>query len=215
MNEASDFDSPLKRDLRKSSLGGFIEAVYSPWLRANRRRAEKTLLDVKRCFEPLYAKHLANIARSDLDDYVASRLKDGRSAATIVRDLNNLRSVLRLALERGYLREHPFKGWRKPRVEDRGVTRYLTPEEEGCLREALKDREEKARVERRSANAWRTGRGYELLPEVAEDGYSDHLCPMVLLSLNTGLRYGELTGLDWSAVDSRAKVLTVTGRTAK
>jgi len=35
------------------------------------------------------------------------------------------------------------------------------------------------------------------------------------MSVNTGLRYGELAGLEWSAVDLRAKVLTVTGRTSK
>lgn len=215
LNETADHDSPLRRDLKKSSLGGFIGAAYAPWLRANRRRAEKTLLDLKRCFERLYAKRLTDITRGDLDAYVAARRDDGRSAATIVRDMNNLRSVLRLAIERGYLRENVFRGWRKPKVEDNGVTRYLSAEEEARLRASLAQRDEQARRERANANAWRTERGYELLPALSEKGFSDHLNPMVLLSLNTGLRYGELAGLEWSAIDFRAKVLTVTGRTAK
>jgi integrase len=215
LNETADEGSPLRRDPKKSSLGGFIEAHYTPWLRANRKRAEKTLLDLKRCFEPLYAKRLTAISGSDLDDYVAARRGEGRSAATIVRDLNNLRSVLRLALERRYLREHPFRGWRKPKVEDNGVTRYLSPEEEGRLRAALAERDEEARRERASANEWRAERGYALLSAITPTDYPDHLTPMTLLSLNSGLRFGELAALEWPAVDMRARVLTVRAATAK
>jgi integrase len=38
---------------------------------------------------------------------------------------------------------------------------------------------------------------------------------MVLVSLNTGLRYGELTALEWPSIDFPARVLTVVGKTAK
>ena len=213
LNEVADHDSPLRRDLKKSTLGGFIDQAYAPWARANRRRAEKCLLDLKRCFGHLYEKRLTDLARSDLDAYVAKKRDAGCSAATIVRDMNNLRGVLRLAIERGYLRESPFKGWRKPKVEDNGVTRYLSDDEEARLRRALLERNERARSERTRANAWRAERSYELLPEIV--GYADHVAPMVLVSLNSGLRFGELTALEWSAIDFHAKVLTVAGRTAK
>jgi site-specific recombinase XerD len=218
LNEAHDYGDPVKRDLNKSSLGGFIESTYAPWLRANRRRAEKTLEDLNRLrrdFESLYAKPLTNITTADLDAYVAARRDAGISSATVVRDLNNLQSVMRLALERRYLRESPFRGWRKPKPEDNGVTRYLSAEEEARLRATLTEREERARAERENANAWRAARGYELLAPIPAEAYSDHLTPMVLVSLNTGLRFGELTALQWSAIDLRAKVLTVAGRTAK
>lgn len=208
----------LKSDPQKSKLGGFVEAIYAPWLRANRRRAEKTLDDLarlKRGFEDLYEKRRRDISGDDLDGYVAARREEGISAATIARDLTNLQSVLRLAAEKRYLRDNPFKGWRKPKVEDNGVTRYLEPDEEERLRAALTERDEKNRQERESANKWRAERGYELLPAIGANDYSDHLAPMVLVSLNTGLRYGELTGLEWPAINFRAKVLTVTGRTAK
>ena len=215
LNEVHDFGDPLKRDLRKSTLGGFIESTYTPWLRANRRRADKTLSDLQRCFRRLYDKKLTDITRGDLDRYVSSRREEGRSGATIVRDLNNLRSVIRRALDGGYLRDNPFARWEKPKAEDNGKTRYLDAEEERRLRVALIERDDKMRQERISANDWRREREYDLLPEFSEKEYPDHLTPMVLVSLNTGLRYGELAGLEWSSIDFKAKVLTVTGKTAK
>jgi site-specific recombinase XerD len=214
-NEADDHGGALKRDPVKSTLGGFIESVYTPWINANRRRAEKTLSDLDRCFKHLFQKRLTDLARSDLDAYVASRRKEGLSAATIVRNLNNLRSVLRRAVDANYLRENIFRGWEKPKVEDKGVTRYLDADEESRLRAALAERDDKSRRERVTGNNWRTKRGIEPLPEFLEKDFPDHLTPMTLISLNTGLRYGELTGLEWSAIDFRARNLTVTGRTSK
>jgi hypothetical protein len=46
---------------------------------------------------------------------------------------------------------------------------------------------------RGSANAWRLERNKELLPVLAH--FEDHLNPAVLLSMNTGLRRGELLKL--------------------
>jgi site-specific recombinase XerD len=215
LNEAHDFGNAIKRDPVKSTLGGFIEAHYAPWVRANRRRGDKCISDLKRCFESIYGKRLTDITKSDLDRYVASRRDAGRSLATVVRDMNNLRSVLRRAIDANYLRDNPFKGWEKPEVEDAGVTRYLNEKEEARLRSVLRRRDDEARRERARGNKWRVKRGYELLPEIPKTRFSDHLAPMVLVSINTGLRYGELAGLESSAVDFRVKVLTVTGRTSK
>ena len=50
-------------------------------------------------------------------------------------------------------------------------------------------------------------RGYELLPEIV--GYSDHLTPMVLLSLNTGMRQGELFALAWEHIYLKHATLSV------
>jgi integrase len=134
------------------------------------------------------------------------------------RSLNNLQRVLRLAVESKpapYLRENPFKGWEKPEVEEGGAPRYLLEDEERRLRIALIERDDKARTERVKANDWRRARGYDRLPEFAEKEFTDHVAPMVLISLNTGLRYGELASLEWASIDLQACSLTVTGRTAK
>lgn len=215
LNEAHEHGDALRPDAHTARLGQYIEQEHAKWLRANQRRAEKTLLDLKRCFGHLYNKRLIDISRGDFDRYVSERMEEGVDAATVVRDLNALRKVVRRAQEGRYIRMNPFTGWKAPKPEDNGVTRYLDADEENALRKALKERDDKMRRERESANQWRAERGYELLPAIPEDQYPDHLTPMVLVSLNTGLRYGELTALDWSAVNFRARVLTVTGRTAK
>lgn len=215
LNKASDPSNPTWQAPKTATLAAFIEDEYAPWVRANRRRAEKTLTDLDRRFPRLIDRRISDLAAADLDEYVAARMGAGLSAATVVRDLNSLRGVLRLAVERGYVRDSIFRGWRKPKVEDAGVTRYLTAEEEKRLRAALKKRDEAARRGRVRGNKWRASRGYDPLPLIPKEGFSDHLTPMVLLSLNTGLRYGELAALAWGAIDLPARNLTVTGRTAK
>ena len=43
----------------------------------------------------------------------------------------------------------------------------------------------------------------------------DYLCIIVIVAMNTGLRRGELLNLNWSSVDLRKRILTVTAKTAK
>lgn len=45
--------------------------------------------------------------------------------------------------------------------------------------------------------------------------FGDHLTPAVLLSINTGLRRGEVLKLSWSSVDFNRRLLTVEGRNAR
>ncbi|HTC52719.1 MAG TPA: site-specific integrase [Steroidobacteraceae bacterium] len=52
-------------------------------------------------------------------------------------------------------------------------------------------------------------------PDSPADKVGDHLTPAVLLSLNTGLRRGEVLKLRWSSVDFNRRLLTVEGRNAK
>ncbi len=52
-----------------------------------------------------------------------------------------------------------------------------------------------------------------LLPPLIHFG--DHLTPAVLLSMNTGLRRGEVLKLRWGSVDFNRRLITVEGRNAK
>src|SRR3954452_24067935 len=66
-----------------------------------------------------------------------------------------------------------------------------------------------------NANAWRAERGYELLPDLRASAFSDYLKPLVLLSLHTGVRRGELFALTWQSVELQSGRITVHGATAK
>ena len=76
----------------------------------------------------------------------------------------------------------------------------------------LAEREQERRKRRASGNAHAARRGREPRPQWANDEYTDHLAPLVLLAMNTGLRRGELLGLTWEAVDRQAKRLKVTAQ---
>ena len=94
-------------------------------------------------------------------------------------------------------------------IDKRPHVRYLTPAEEKRLRAALETCDDRRRASREQANEWRRARGYAELP--AYGRYTNHLTPIVLLALNTGLRRGELLGLRWADVDRVARVLNVQG----
>ncbi len=93
--------------------------------------------------------------------------------------------------------------------------RFLADDEEKRLRAALAKRDREGISGRVRGNKWRTARGYELLPTMPAGGFVDHLTPMALIALNTGLRRGELTSLHWSDIDLEAKRLLVRAAAAK
>ena len=119
--------------------------------------------------------------------------------------------LFRSKLER--IRENPLKRMDKPRIDRIALVRFLDTDEEQRLRTALENRDAEMARARLSANAWRGERKKDVLPEILHFG--DHLTPAVLLSMNTGLRRGELLGLTWDRVDLLNKVLTVVGSTSK
>ena len=86
-------------------------------------------------------------------------------------------------------------------------------DEDARLRAALLARDDARRAARESANKWRRERGYQEWP--AYGAYTDHLTPLVLLGVNTGLRRGELLQLCWRDVDLQRRMLTVRGEGAK
>src|SRR5262249_11788771 len=68
---------------------------------------------------------------------------------------------------------------------------------------------------RDNANAWRRARDYKLLPDLRSLPFADHLMPMVIVSLQTGMRQGEVFGLTWADVDLKAARITIHGHKAK
>jgi integrase len=140
--------------------------------------------------------------------------REGLKPRTINRDIDRLHAVLAKAAKWGVLDGHPFKELKQLKTDQTGLVRYLNPDEETALRAALVGRERKLCEARIRFNTWRIARGKRPLPERTGD-YLDHLRPLVLVAINTGLRRAELLGLTWSAVDLHHKLLTVIATNAK
>lgn len=208
-------DPQAERRKRKAgTLRGFIETQYQPWAEANRKTGAQTVTRVLAVFPDLLLNRpIAELSSFQLEQWRTSRRKAGRQDTTINRDFDALRAVLSKAVEWGLIGDHPMKPVRRAKVDTLGRLRYLSPAEEERLRAALDTRDESRRDGRRRFNAWRAERGYKTLPEV--QGYPDHITPITLLALNTGLRRGELLGLTWGDVDFAGAIVTVRGASAK
>ena len=137
-----------------------------------------------------------------------------KQAVTINRNLQRLQGVLSKAVEWKVLERHPFAGLKPLKIDRTGRVRYLSAHEEGRMREALVQREDSLRQARVRFNAWLAARCRPTLP-LRTGEYFDHLRPIVLTALNTGLRRSELFHLRWEDVDLAAKWLRVNGETAK
>lgn len=110
---------------------------------------------------------------------------------------------------------NPLQKLKPLRTDGLSRTRYLTVEEENALRSSLTERDERLRENRANGNAWRRARHQAVLPDLSTSAFADYLQPMVLLSLNTGLRRGEVLRLKWSDIDLLIRKLVVRGDNAK
>lgn len=215
LGEVAEHGMPLADKEHRGPLtfGDFISKKYGPHVEAVNKAGAATIAALKAQFEDWNGKQLAQITKEDFDLFKAQRLKDGIHPSTVNRDMDRVKAAFSQAVEWGLVTQNPLKGMKRITrgIEDR--VRYLTPKEEKALRKALNEREANAKARRASGNEWRAARGQPLLKPIT--GYSDHLMPMTLLALNTGMRRGELTQLTWDDINMPAKILTVRAGYAK
>jgi integrase len=204
-----------RRLAKAHSLRSFVDEVYEPWAQANIRTASATVARLNASFAEHLDKQLGDLTPWIIEKWRAARIRDGAKAATVNRDLDDLKSSLTKAVAWGLIEANPIASVKRAKVDARRSPRFLSPEEESRLRCALDDREERIRRRRDSANAWRAERDYEPLPDLRGFVFVDYLKPLVLLSLHTGMRRGELFALTWGSIDLGAGRLTVHGTTAK
>ncbi len=199
---------------KSQTLSGFLEHQYGPWVLSQRKTGEATLKRIRSNFQYLSDRPLNEINAWVIEKWRSEALKAGKAKATVNRDLAALKACLAKAIEWELLSVHPLAKVRPVRTDRLARVRYLTDDEEQRLRAALMRREETMRQKRQTANEWRRARHRPALTGLSH-GYVDHLQPMILLAMNTGLRRGELFQLQWTDVDLPGKNLTVRGRTAK
>lgn len=205
-----------RRAIRSHTLKSFLNEVYGPAVLEQKKAGVATSKRLRACFKEFLGRKLSDpTLATALVNWRAKRLKAGKTTVTVNRDLADLRAMLQWAANHDYLDANPLVKIRPLKVDRRPRVRYLEPDEERRLFEALDARQGQQRQERDSANAWRRERGYRELPSLRDVEFTDHLKPMVLLTLNTGLRRGELFSLQWSDIDLDRAMLTVRGETSK
>lgn len=198
-----------------STYREFLDGDYGAWAKSNQKGHEQNLKRLATAFKTLLDRPLDKITGLDIERWRAVQVERGLSNQTINRDLASIKASFNRAVDWGLLTANPLTKIKKSRVDDCMKVRFLSEAEERRLRAAIEAREERRRVERDSANHWRVERGYVLLPSRRDFVFTDHVKPLILLSMNTGCRRGELFDLTWSNVDLDRRILTVTGATAK
>ena len=202
-----DPEGHAKRRGAADTLLEYINDHYEDHALARLKNGAKSVARVKAIWKTLLTKRMTDITDADINRLRNKRLLAGAAHATVNRDVAALSGVFTHWTENTKGAVHALVGMRPLDVADDETVRYLTPDESKRLRQALADRDAAASDARNNANEWRIERGYELLPEIT--GYCDHITPMVILSLNTGLRQGELFSLAWEQVDLQLKTITV------
>lgn len=178
----------------------FLKKHYFAWVDANHKSSKKTRRRLLNDCALFHATRLDSITPQMVEKWRTERISKGNSPHTANRCFAYLRASLSKAVEWGFLETHPLQRMKLIRTTSNVVVRFLSEEEEVRLRQALEGREASKKLTSPS-----------LLPNV----YSDHLMPMVLVSINTGIRRGELLNLRWTDVDLIGNRLTVAAISSK
>ncbi|MEE9452074.1 MAG: site-specific integrase [Gammaproteobacteria bacterium] len=201
---------------KQMSLKKFITQEYHPWVVAHRKAGKLTVDRIKRCFYQDFSDlPLDKITVQAVDKWRTERVNKGRSKYVVNTDIATLKAVFSKAVEWEMIEVHPLKKLKPLRVDQHSNTRFLSTDEEQRLRCILDKREDRIKQERNNANCWREERAYPLLPAIPPNQFADHLKPMVLLSINTGIRQGELFSLTWENIHFEQMRLTITSDNAK
>lgn len=207
--------SAARKAARQDTLSDFIGKQYQPWVEAHRKTGAQTVSRVLKRFSEFKDAQLTDISPWKVEKWRSARLKAGIMVSTVNRNVTMLKAILQKAVEWEVIDANPIAKVKPMRIDSSAKVRYLVPEEESALRAALDAREERIRAERRSHNAWCATRGYAPYVDLEKTPFADHLKPMALLSINTGMRRGEVFNLRWEDVSLDRKMLVVQGATAK
>jgi len=193
----------------------FLEEEYKSWIHMHAKSASKIYHCLTKNFKEFLNYKLIALTPYELEKWRTRRLEGGVKPATVNRDITSLKAMLARAVEWGFLPHHPLEKFKKLKEDKSPKIRFLSDEEEANLRAALDEREENIRKERLSGNEWRAYRNIALMPCLYSKNFADYLKPMVLISMNTGLRRGSLVSLKWSDINFKNKVFTTDGENNK
>jgi integrase len=197
---------------RQSTLDTFLKR-HEAWEATHRkvRHASRIRSVFPRTWQ---SEPLSSLNNWKLESWRRDARKGGKKATTINRDIAALKAVLSKAIEWEILDGSPIKTLKPLKTDPIGHVRFLTSEEEERLRAALHKRDQDMRARRERYIEHLEGRGEKPLAPYPSP-YADHLEPLVLLLLNSGLRFGEAVQLRHRDINIKERLITVAGEGAK
>lgn len=206
-----------KRVLKDTKLITYLDGPFKDHAEANISSSREFLRSIKKGFAHVLDKPMTEISELDMAKW--NRARSGVVLETRRRELTNLKALLNHAVATKVIPHHQLMHYRlKGALTDEqaeGKVRFLTDDEERRLRVALDSREQRLRKARDRYRQWQLDRGQTPLPPIKKTEFADHLKPLVLLALNTGLRRGDLFTLTWDHVDLECRqIRKVIGKTS-
>jgi len=195
----------------KLSLGTFIRDSYGPWVLEHRKAGKASLSLIQSAFARFLDLPVDTISVEVIEQWRSKKRQDkGLKASSLNRQITALRAALNWGVKRGIIEANNMTQLERLREDDSDTkVRYLSQKEQERLDAALDAREERMKAERDNHNAWLAERNEPLLSDLKECAFVDYLKPMVITTLNTGIRRGSLFQLLWSDINFQEGILTV------
>lgn len=184
---------PLAVPEPEMTCGLLREKYYAPWVIENRKSGGETVKGLKRYFSRFDERPAASLTVGDMELW-RREMRETRKlkAATLNRAATYLTAMLNWAVKRKLISANPLEELDHLKETDSKKSwRFLSKEEIALLKEALRARDA----------AVRAGAVPCIYAEPMGGAFADPLEPMVLVSLNTGVRWGTLVSLRWRNVD--------------
>lgn len=213
--KVSQGENPKEKPVKKLTLGEFWNDIYAPWVTVNRRSGQHTINAVRATFSFLFDTPIDELEPLEIEKWRTEHIKSGWKAATANRRLSSLKAALNWGVKRKLFSSNPLEDIEALQESDSYKSiRSLSDDERKRLMGALDEREKRLRDARTSHNQWLQERGQKALP-LLDGEFTDHLKPMVIFSLKTGIRQGSLFALRWGDINFDERYMTIRGTVAK
>ncbi len=189
---------------KASTLGNFLEHHYFPLITQTHVSHEPETRAMRKRFKCWWSRPMDSLKPSDITLWKASNAEI--APATRNRLLSYLKAALNVALKEELILRNPLADWgtkdstHRREFEGDNHGRELTSDEEARLLSTLRKRDADKRARRVRTNDHRQKRHKESLPKLPQH-FVDHVEPLIITLLHSGMRWGEAAGLRWSEVD--------------
>lgn len=199
------------------TLEVFLRDHYAPWVSGARKSGTATAAMLRSAFASMMRVPVLALTPARLDRWRSERRREREvKASTLNRQVGALKAALNWGVRRGFVPHNPAAKLESLQEHDsEAKVRFLSDDERKRLFAALDAREEALRTARERHNAWLQDREMPLYPDLRKRFFVDHLKPMVIVSLNTGIRRGALFRLEWRDIDFLNGVLTIRAAVSK